>query len=208
MHIDMWEQRASPAIAGQETRGWSWDTEPKEVRSPYALNVMTVHENALTLSWAQELHGHVIRMVGAKGLVNSSWRLADLGSPHVWPAAVQAALGADVILVSLQAREEVPLKLWFWCTVWVSRRLRRPGLLLGLIGLPEQAADPPSPTPGYLQAVAHKAGLDYLQREHRSPGRGNCRRRERDRLRAEARAEVVCPLLGVQASAPLGWRLR
>jgi hypothetical protein len=170
----------------------------------YALNVVVVYEDELTWSWAREVCAHVRQLVGKEWLRSLSWKVEELTHPRVLPEAVQAAVGADVIVVSVCAREEMPIDLCVWFDAWLPRRPRRAGALVSLIGLPAQAAGRRPMIPDYLRAVARKGGLDYMPRERKLPAQ-TADPVSRIEERVHTRTQVLSRFLSKDHGVCRGW---
>ena len=137
--------------------------------SEYVLNIAGVYQDLLTRDWAAHVCEQAIQIAGAERVQTSWFEVPRLGEPETLIAAVQAALLADVIVVSVHAADELPLDLYVWIDVWLPRRSSRMGALVALIG----ASGKPTPqavrTQEYLQAVARRAELDFMPHECRVP---------------------------------------
>ena len=131
----------------------------------YVLNMALVYQDALTEQWASQIRERVSQLVGPQAARSTAWKISDLSEPEVLKQAVLHTANADVIVVSLQAAEELPRDLHVWIDAWLPHRLQVTGVLVALLGLP----DPPDPQSDwareYLRAVARKAGLDFLVEE-------------------------------------------
>jgi len=134
-----------------------------------ALNVVMVYEDPLMRYWATELWDRVSNLVGHSGICRTAWGISDLGHPDHFAKAVQEAARAHVLLLALRDAGVLPPNLGKWIQAWTPQRKGAGGVLAALIGMP--------PTPNawagqayrYLEAVARRAGLDYLPRERKLP---------------------------------------
>jgi hypothetical protein len=134
-----------------------------------ALNIVTVYQDALTRYWATELWDRVGQLIGDGGVCTQSWKIGDLKLALALAKAVQAAAVADVLVISVRDAAELPLLLRVWIDAWMPVRAGRPGALVALIGLPAQPDTQSGHAYQYLQAVARRAGLDFLPRERKLP---------------------------------------
>ncbi len=104
------------------------------------------------------------------GRVQNSWfSINSLGDPKILMDAVRTALIADVIAVSIYAADELPLDLYFWCDLWLPRRLARGGALTALVGVAEPSDLHSARTFEYLQGVARKGQMDFIPQERKCP---------------------------------------
>jgi hypothetical protein len=180
---------------------WPLSAEPQD----YALNVAVVYEDYLTQMWAEEVCAQVTRLVGEPCLGRLSWRIGDLTHPRVLPEAVQAAVRADVIVVSLWARNDLPIDLCVWFDAWLPRRPQRMGAMVSLIGVPEKAEPHWPLAQDYLKAVARRGQLDYLPRERRLPSASDELQREMIADRANTHTQVLSRFLATQPADYRGW---
>jgi len=140
-----------------------------EDESAFALNVVVLYQDPLTLYWATELWDRVGELIGGGGVCRSSWRISDLAHPDVFAEAVQAAAKANIIVVSFRDTGVLPPSLCEWVDAWMPHRISTGGALVGLIGMPPQPSALCGHAYTYLQAVARRAGLDFLTHERKLP---------------------------------------
>jgi len=134
-----------------------------------ALRVTTVYQDPLTRHWAMELWDRVGQLVGQGGICHRSWKIGDLTYAGHLAAAVQAAVEADVLVVSVRDAGELPVDLYAWIDAWMPRRTASAGALVALIGVSPQPDAKSGHAHEYLGAVARRVGLDYLPRERKLP---------------------------------------
>ncbi len=142
----------------------SSETEP-------ALRVVTLYQDSLTRQWTAELWGRVEKLVGLGGGRHRSWKIGDLMKPDIFAESVQAAREADVLVVSVRDAGELPMSLYMWVDAWLPNRTGREGALVALIGVPSQPDAQSGRAHAYLESVARQAGLDFLPRERKLPGK-------------------------------------
>lgn len=134
-----------------------------------ALNVVIVYEDSLTRELATDLWGRVTDLIGEDSIRLQFWRIADLIETALFPRAVEHAVEADVIIVSVRAAAELPLNLYVWVDAWLPRRRLSSGALAALIGIPDNLENPSDRICEYLESVAKRAAMDFLPRERRLP---------------------------------------
>jgi hypothetical protein len=134
----------------------------------YALRVVVVHEEGTSRLWAEQLCQRVAQLVGAECLRSTGWSVRQLTLPSLFQEAVEAAIAADVILVSVSCGEQMPSELCAWIEAWLPRRPRRAGALLAIFPKPAR----PRLHGGirdYLKGAAQQGGLDFLPQERPLP---------------------------------------
>ena len=121
-----------------------------------------VYEDTETREWAGKVYDRVSKLAGRQTVRPTWWRLSNLNSPGVLAAAVSTAMRADVIVVSVRAAEGLPLPFYAWTNTWSQHRFQTAGLLVALLGAPEQPSQKSGRVGDYLRAVAREARLDFL----------------------------------------------
>jgi hypothetical protein len=134
-----------------------------------ALSVVVVYQDPLTHYWATDLWDRVGLLIDSGGICRKTWKLGDLTRAFAFADAVEAAAGADVLVISVRDAGELPLLLHVWVDAWMPRRAGRPGALVALIGVPSKPDALSGRAHQYLEATARQAGLDFLPRERRLP---------------------------------------
>lgn len=129
------------------------------------VHLVLVFEDELTRQRALLLCERTMRVLGPETVQFRQWSVARLLEASSFPAALAAALRADVLMVALYAGEDVPGDLAAWTDLWLPRRAFRPGALVALLGVPHLPLEKPTPAHEYLGAVARRAHLDFLPHE-------------------------------------------
>jgi hypothetical protein len=132
-----------------------------------ALNVVTVYQDPLTRYWATELWDRVGQLIHCESIRGKSWSISDLPQADVFPDAVETAVKADVLVISVRETGALPLFLHVWIDTWLPRRAGREGALVALIGVPAGQDIQSDRAYQYLESVARRAGLDFLPRERK-----------------------------------------
>ena len=135
-----------------------------------ALNVTMVYEDDMTREWVTEMWDRVSQMAGEENIRVASWSIDSLAWPETLEEAISSAARADVIVIAVPDAERLPIDLCVWIGAWVSRRARRAGALMALIGRPQNRDRQTFSTRDFLQMVALKGGLDFFPQEHVLPG--------------------------------------
>lgn len=181
------------------------DMAPDE--SDGGLNLTGVYQDSVTRSWAMQMCRRATRLAGAAGAHNRWFDANALGNPGTFLTAVQAAMTADVIVVSVYAAEELPLDLYIWFEAWLPRRLPRVGALTALIGVEESMDSQTVRTLEYLQAVARKAKLDFVPRKRKRPDASPTAALKATQAEANAAKQGLYELYGRQFDNYCHWGL-
>lgn len=134
-----------------------------------ALKVVMVYEDSLTRHWATDLWARVGQLINHGGICQHFYRINDLTELSAFEDNVRAAAEADVLVISVRDVGELPISLCVWIEDWVPNRAGRPGALVALIGVPPQPDAQSGRAHAYLEAVAQRAGLDFLPHERKLP---------------------------------------
>ena len=151
------------------------------------LNITVVYQDALTRQWACQTCQRTAALVGPERLNITWWKTVFLNHPEVFVEAVGAAAPADILAFSVYGAAELPPELLAWIDAWLPRRQQRPGALLALIGVAEEADSQAAATREYLRAVTRKATLDFFAYDVRCPAQV---------------AELVAPTLSTGGPTP------
>ncbi len=135
----------------------------------YELNVAVICQDTATRKWATQVCDHVTRLAGKDAVHSTWWEISRLSDPDVFKDAVLMTMVADVILVSINDAEELPINLCVWIDAWLPRRYQSVGALIALVSVPGQPGDQTTHARDYLRTVARKGRLDFLLRERRLP---------------------------------------
>ena len=135
--------------------------------SGYTLNIAGVYQDSVTRDWAMQSCRRATQLAGEERFQNNWYDANSLSDHGILLDAVQAALVADVIVVSVYAADELPLDLYVWVQTWLPRRPSRIGALTALIGVAEPLDFQFARTLEYLQAVARKAQLDFIPQQRK-----------------------------------------
>jgi hypothetical protein len=135
----------------------------------YSLNVTGVYQDDVTRSWAVDTCRRASHLAGEEHIRDSWFIATSLSDPETLREAVQSALAADVIVISIYAVDELSLDLRVWIDTWLPRRLSRAGALAAVIGAAEPLGSRFARTYGFLEEVARKAELDFIPHERPLP---------------------------------------
>ncbi len=128
----------------------------------YGLKVAAIHHDEAMGALASLALGRAAQSVGVHSFHCTKWSIDSLLDSHVLVHAVQAAITADVIVVSVRAQGEPPAGLCVWIDSWLPRRPRGNGALLAFIGVPGESPPASAQMQDYLRAVAQRARLEFV----------------------------------------------
>jgi hypothetical protein len=155
------------AVANQiVARGQSFTNQPE---AEWGLKVAALYQHDWNRERAEEVCRRVERIAGKDAVSSNSWSLADLGDPTQFAEAAWRAAEADVILVAIDAAEELPPEFYVWIDIWLPRRCQTTGAFIALLNVPTDLGEFSVRTLNYLEAVARQGGLDFLVDERRKP---------------------------------------
>jgi hypothetical protein len=90
------------------------------------------------------------------------WKFDTLRSAAICRLAAQDAAGADVVVISAHGSEELPDELKAWFRQWTQHRAVHPTALVALLDHSAEFLRELDPARGYLEKVAHHAGLEFI----------------------------------------------
>ena len=129
----------------------------------YGLKIAVIHHDEAMGALASLALGRAAQSVGLRSFHCAKWSIASLLDSRVLVHAVQAAVVADVIVVSVRAKGE-PAGLCVWIDSWLPRRPPGNGALLAFIGVPGKSPPASAQMQDYLRAVARRARLEFVAR--------------------------------------------
>ena len=132
----------------------------------FALNVVVVYQDFQCRKRVMELCDRVTRSIGRRSFRLRFWSFAELDAPEAFEEAVLTAEDADVMIVSVQAAEQIHPRFCAWIDSWLSRRRRPDGTLIALISVSGWNSAMPEHVRNYLRGVAWEARLEFLPQEH------------------------------------------
>jgi len=168
-------------------------------------SVVVTYEDTTTRDRAISICDHLVHKLWEDCEFEFSWwRFDYLRDPEIAVAAVAAANGADLIIFSAHAVQELPRAVKAWIETWLVKRENRESALVALIGTAPELMQGVSPTHIYLRDVAHRAKMDFLTHVPDSLTERLDGGVETIRQRAESVTSVLDKILQ-QASPPSHW---
>jgi hypothetical protein len=135
----------------------------------YGLQIVVIHEDSLPQEWAMQVSRRAIHLVGPRSVRTARWSVATLEDAVAMEAATEAAIIADILVISVSGAGALPPCIDRWIDAWLPRRLERVGALVAVIGVPQQSSAFPARIRNYLRDVASLAHLDFMPHERRLP---------------------------------------
>jgi hypothetical protein len=132
-----------------------------------------VCQNEESRKWAHEVCERTAGPTGEGAECRQCWKVGDLSKPEVLASAVAAARKADVVVVSMQAAEQLPLAFFVWLEGCLAHRMRTGGRLVAVMGVSEKSGVHADHTPRCLGTLARQSGLDFHLEERQVPEEGN-----------------------------------
>lgn len=151
-----------------EDIGWKEPLEHSDATN-FAFRIAGIYEDILTQNWAMQMCQPLRQKFGKESIQHTWHDVHSLGDHQFLMQAVRAALAADVIVIAVQAAEELPPELCAWIDVWLPRRHARVGALATFVGVAGQPDTQAVRTQNYLEAVARRGELDFVPHERRFP---------------------------------------
>jgi hypothetical protein len=90
------------------------------------------------------------------------WSFQVLDIPHVRREATEAAAMADVVILALDGRAELPDEIKAWMEKWAGRVGDRHPILIALFGTGEEEQGTTASTRSFLDTIAETAALTFL----------------------------------------------
>jgi hypothetical protein len=158
--------------------------------------IVVAYQDPLTRVWADQVYECWTQTLGPERIAGRFWRMADLTHHCILAEAVKAAVEADVILLAAEAAEQMPPGLYAWIDAWLPRRRQTGGTLVALLGIAGSPLRLAARVRTYLQAVARRAGLDFLEEDRSLPlGCAHCHTVAQITERVEATTQVLMDFL-------------
>jgi hypothetical protein len=135
----------------------------------WGLKVACLYQHDWNRQRAEEVRQRVEQVAGKDAVCFDSWSLADLDDSAKFAEASWRATDADVIVVAIDAAEELPPEFYVWIDIWLPRRCQTTGAFIALLNVPANPRESSVRTQAYLEAVARQGGLNFLIEERRVP---------------------------------------
>jgi hypothetical protein len=135
----------------------------------YGLQIVVIYEDSLPQEWGMQVSRRAIHLVGPRSVHTVCWSVADLAGSAAMEAATEAAIAADILVITVSGAGALPPNVDRWIDSWLPCRLERAGALVAVIGVPQQSNAFPARIRDYLRDVASLAHLDFMPHERGLP---------------------------------------
>ncbi len=155
----------SALTPGMDIVGW----EPK-----LPFDLVVAYEDIETRNRALHLYDHLAQqLLDDYDFQCSWWKFDHLSNATLRQQAADAAVEANMVILSIRAHEEIPLTHKLWLDDWVSRRHHRKAALVVMMAGASQPERAPAPLRAYLQNAARLAGMDFFTHAFELPANPN-----------------------------------
>jgi hypothetical protein len=145
---------ATASAAGADTAHW----EPK-----LPFDLVVVYEDTQTRERALRLYDHLAQqLLDDYDFQCTWWKISHLDDAVLHERALDAALDASMIVLSVRARATLPAPAQRWLDAWLGRKDDRKRALAALIGNPGQASADALALQTRLQSLARMARMDFF----------------------------------------------
>jgi hypothetical protein len=148
---------------------WSASAQHLGPERRYLLRIAGVHEDSLPREWSTQVARRAIQVVGPRCVHAVCWPVGALRHPGAMQVATEAAIEADLLVVSVCGAKELSPNFNRWIDSWLPCRLQQTGALVAVIGVPQQPNAFPARIREYLHDVARLAHMDFLPQERGLP---------------------------------------
>jgi hypothetical protein len=151
----------SPATKPSLTAHW----EPK-----FPFDLVVGYEDAVTRERALGLYDHLAQqLLSDYDFQCSWWKFDHLQNPTLRTRAADAAVEANMVILSLRAKPEVSQVHKAWIDDWISRRGRTKAALVALVTGAGEPGLESAPMLAYLQNVARLGRMDFFTHGFETP---------------------------------------
>lgn len=129
----------------------------------FPFDLIVAYEDEATRDRAFTLRDHLVRELENEHDIRQSWwKFAFLYDPRLLERATEAALTGDMIIISLNNGNELPLIARTWIDGWLKQKDGHDSALVALVDNTPSSRCTDCPMLRYLNSVAHKAGMDFF----------------------------------------------
>src|SRR6266576_1303862 len=147
---------AGAAPLQSQARAAHW--EPK-----FPFDLVVTYEDEATRARALNLCDHLVRELrDDHDMRQSWWKFSFLYDPRLLERATEAALTANMIIVSLNNGKELSFTARTWIEGWLGQKNGHDSALVALVDNAPSPRCADCPMLRYLNGVAHKAGMDFF----------------------------------------------
>jgi hypothetical protein len=126
-------------------------------------NVVILYEDGHTGKRAKHFYDNVIRQLEDECDFNLElWNFQMIAIPEIADSTAQAAAQADLVIVSLHGKVELPDEIRNWIEEWPRLIVDRDPALVALLDKPQKRRGTAASTLAYLRSVADRYGVSFF----------------------------------------------
>ena len=142
----------------QNTLNFSPFKSPEPEPNP-AFNVVIAYEDFETGKHAKKTYDFLVENLGGESVFSSQmWKFDVLAVPKLREMAAKDAAGAEIIIVSMHGKSELPPEVKSWIDMWLKERTHA----IALVALFDSDADERTSAREYLSEIAKLAGIEFF----------------------------------------------
>ena len=155
-------------------------------------DLVVAYEDLETRNRALHLYDHLAQqLLDDYDFQCSWWKFDHLANATLRQQAADAAVEANMVILSIRAHEELPRTHHLWLEDWISRRHHRKAALVVMIAGATASEREDAPVLAYLQNAARLARMDFFTHAFELPRNP----REASIAQLAAQTPVATPLL-------------
>jgi len=129
----------------------------------FPFDIVITYEDKATCARAFAVCDHLIQeLQNDHDIQQSWWRFHYLHDPQLLESAIDVALSADMIVMSLNNAKELPWLARRWVEGWLDQKDGHHQALVALVDNAPSSRRADCPILRYLNSVAHIAGMDFF----------------------------------------------
>ena len=126
-------------------------------------DLVVAYEDLETRNRALHLYDHLAQqLLDDYDFQCSWWKFDHLSNPTLRQQAADAAVEANMVILSIRAHDELPRPHKLWLEDWISRRHHRKAALVVMIAGTNSPEHDAVPVLAYLQNAARLARMDFF----------------------------------------------
>ena len=155
-------------------------------------DLVVAYEDLETRNRALHLYDHLAQqLLDDYDFQCSWWKFNHLSNPTLRQQAADAAVEANMVILSIRAHDELPRPHKLWLEDWISRRHHRKAALVVMIAGTNSPERDAAPVLAYLQNAARLARMDFFPHAFELPPNP----RQAPLAQMAARTPVAAPIL-------------
>jgi hypothetical protein len=136
----------------------------------FPFDLVVAYEDLETRNRALHLYDHLAQqLLGDYDFQCSWWKFEHLTNATLRQQAADAAVEANMVILSIRAHDELPRAHKLWLEDWISRRYHRKAALVVMIAGTSTTGHEAAPALAYLQNAARLARMDFFTHSFELP---------------------------------------